>query len=173
MIVWADSIETIILLCADFDARLIKQLWRTRPKSAMNTPTSSVIGHATPMTSGTLGSASGSGRGLLGAAGGRGAQSADLEKRPSEEKFAERKVEMEQMQTKKKRTWYGRQYVPADKEKSGEGGDESEEQERRPIALFSPVYNGLAAGLALGSSILLSTVIVSDDGVGSVYWERH
>ena len=159
MIVWADSIETIIPLCADFDARLIKQLWRT---------------NTTPMTSGTLGSASGSGRGLLGAAGGRGAQSADLEKRPSEEeKFAERKVEMEQVQTKKKRTWYGRQYVPADKEKSGEGGDESEEQERRPIALFSPVYNGLAAGLALGSSILLSAVIVSDDGVGSVYWEWH
>lgn len=39
MIVWSDSIDSIIPTCRDFEERLIKLLWRSRP-NATNAPTS-------------------------------------------------------------------------------------------------------------------------------------
>jgi hypothetical protein len=47
LVVWTDSTESIIPTCADFDARLIKLLWRARP---LPVPSSSSHTSNTPNT---------------------------------------------------------------------------------------------------------------------------
>jgi hypothetical protein len=47
-----------------------------------------------------------------------------------------------------KRTWYGKK-VPLPPSKQG-GDSERHREEKRPIRLYAPLYNGLAAGIALG-----------------------
>ena len=57
-----------------------------------------------------------------------------------------------------KRTWYGKKVLlPPSKQ-----GDDLEKYraERRPIRLYAPLYNGLAAGIALGMFTL-------------EFWTRH
>ncbi|THH32339.1 hypothetical protein EUX98_g1834 [Antrodiella citrinella] len=165
LVVWSDSIDTIIPTCHDFDERLIKLLWRSRP-TGFNAP-SSVSSHqlnggaSTPVTNLNArlvqgpgsrrnstfpaGSGAGTPRGV------RGMSMEDLTPASDIEKgsafgvaVSEKAVEP---QTKTVRNWFGRKRTvivegsPLDIEASG--------PEKRPAMLYAPIYNGLAAGLSI------------------------
>ncbi|KAF5339551.1 hypothetical protein D9611_011423 [Ephemerocybe angulata] len=177
MVIWSESIDRIVPLCNDFEERLIKLLWRSRPLappsvtsgnqgSASVSAHGSVAGHATGSDLGTpasfegfgLGSQRGSrtlqGKGVFG----------ELGRDPLEAVELGVKVEEEKRRGKKhvvKRTWLGRKKIvevdvaPGDEVYDGsEKGAWDEEAgplkaSKRPVKLYAPVYNGLAAGLAL------------------------
>ena len=120
LVVWSDSLDTIIPIARDFEDRLIRLLWRNRPpftSSVISSPSAppSVSGHSnvgTPQVQEKL---------------------VDSESpNPTPQRF--------------RRTWYGRKVAmsPSECEKA------DQEPPRRNTALYAPVYNGLAAGLAAG-----------------------
>lgn len=137
LIVWSESLDQIIPTCHDFEERLIKLLWRSRPNgvgpsasSHQNSVDGSVSGHSfsqlngadapmPPRRIGTMGSALGSSVSL----------GLDPEKGGSDGP-----------KTITKRTWYGRKRTIT---------VDPDEPEERPARLLAPFYNGLAAGLAL------------------------
>ncbi|EIN05530.1 hypothetical protein PUNSTDRAFT_122407 [Punctularia strigosozonata HHB-11173 SS5] len=148
LIVWSDSLDQIIPTCHDFEERLIKLLWRSRPhalgvpsaSSHHNSVDGSVSGHSlsglnaaqapTPSRRGTLG--------YMGSAMGSSVSLGLGDPEKSAGLGEKRTI------TKTKRTWYGRKrtvVVEVDEEDLG--------PEERPARLFSPFYNGIAAGLAL------------------------
>lgn len=175
MVVWSESLDRIIPLCQEFEERLIKLLWRSRPLINSSSASS---------TQGVAGAASSAGHGnesltglpvsasvealqgpngkrnstfMKGLYGEQGREFDDLEK---EEKGKGKEVSDHPNDQKLedggrnnktkgyKRTWYGRKVIlPPSKQ-----GDDLEKhrEERRPIRLFAPLYNGLAAGIALG-----------------------
>ncbi|KAH7919846.1 hypothetical protein BV22DRAFT_1022266 [Leucogyrophana mollusca] len=123
LVVWSDSLNAIIPTARDFEDRLIRLLWRTRPPvssisstipSSASAP-ASVSGHSHSHLANEKRSTSTSSGG-------------DKEKLPAQPQF--------------KRTWYGRKVPlpPVDLENAA--------PEERPTRIFAPVYNGLAAGLA-------------------------
>ncbi|EKM53202.1 uncharacterized protein PHACADRAFT_259384 [Phanerochaete carnosa HHB-10118-sp] len=156
LVVWSDSIDTIIPTSSDFEERLIKLLWRSRP-NAMNHPTSvsshpasvngSMSGHGSMTNlntrlSGLNGSRvnsmlppPGTPRGV------HGMSMEDLT--PDLEKGGDDLSEKGHVKTKTKRTWYGKKktVIVAELE---EGVPEP-----RPVMLYAPVYNGLAFGLSI------------------------
>lgn len=122
LVVWSNSLDTIIPVCQDFDASLIKLLWRSRPTG---TATSSSLHSQSFLGAGSVSghdsaSVSVHSQGLIAAA------------------ESGRAVE-----TKTIRTWYGRkrtvQVAPSI----------TGPEPPRKLALYAPLYNGLAAGLAL------------------------
>ncbi|KAJ4465161.1 putative glycosyltransferase family 2 protein [Lentinula edodes] len=122
LVVWSNSLDTIIPVCQDFDASLIKLLWRSRPTG---TATSSSLHSQSFLGAGSVSghdsaSVSVHSQGLITAA------------------ESGRPVE-----TKTIRTWYGRKRtVPVAPSITGP-------EPPRKLALYAPLYNGLAAGLAL------------------------
>ncbi|KAJ7058150.1 glycosyl transferase family group 2-domain-containing protein [Mycena amicta] len=123
LVVWSDSIDSIIPTCHDFEDRLIKLLWRSRPAVA-STPGSisgSVFSHSSAA-----------------------ARPFDLEKpnssRPSvhdQEKLTKERV---------RRNWYGKKVGV---ETTTVAADiEAGLRDRRDAKLYAPIYNGLAAGLS-------------------------
>ncbi|KAF7297159.1 Glyco-trans-2-like domain-containing protein [Mycena indigotica] len=121
LVVWSDSIDAIIPTCQDFEDRLIKLLWRSRPTGPLSTPGSisgSILSHSS-----------------------LAARPFDSEKQagllPDQEKLTKAKV---------RRNWYGKKVgvettiVAADVE--------SGLRDRRDAKLYAPIYNGLAAGLS-------------------------
>jgi hypothetical protein len=136
LVVWAPSVETIIATCHDFEDRLMKLLWRSRPPVASASGTgsaeNSVSGHsaqANPFQTPTASRHTSvfgffpptPNPGLTDAA-------ADPEKGAA---VPEKKT---------KRTWYGKKYtVDVD----------PHAPIPRPTVLYACVYNGLAAGLSL------------------------
>jgi hypothetical protein len=165
LIVWSDSLDQIIPTCHDFEERLIKLLWRSRPhtlglpsaSSHHNSVDGSVSGHSlsglnnaqAPMpsrrgTMGYMGSAMGSSVSL---------GLADPEKGIG---YGEKRTV-----EKTKRTWYGKKRTVVVEVDDGL-------PEPRPARLFAPFYNGIAAGLALvfvgnGVSILLKEWLLDGD----------
>lgn len=142
LVVWAPSIETIIPTCHDFEDRLMKLLWRTRPPVPPNegpgTASNSVSGHsaqpANPFQTPTTSRYS-SVFGFFPPTPGPGLTDAVTAPRSSdpEKGFSETR-------TKAKRTWYGKRYtVEVD----------PNAPTPRPTVLYACVYNGLAAGLSL------------------------
>ena len=122
LVVWSDSLDTIIPIARDFEDRLIRLLWRNRPPL-----TSSVI--STPSAP-----ASSSGHSNLGTP-----------------QAQEKHVESESPSPtppRLRRTWYGRKVPrsPSECEKA------DQEPSRRTTVLYAPVYNGVAAGLAAGEN---------------------
>lgn len=149
LVVWAPSIETIIPTCHDFEDRLIKLLWRTRPPVATTegagTASNSVSGHSSsqpvnPFRTPTPSRYS-SAFGFFPPTPGPGLtdtvtipRSNDLEKGALVAK------------TETKRTWYGKKYV-VDVDPNA--------PIPRPTVLYACVYNGSAAGLSLCKPPLL------------------
>ncbi|RDX46455.1 hypothetical protein OH76DRAFT_1356082 [Lentinus brumalis] len=174
LVVWSDSIDTIIPTCRDFEERLIKLLWRSRPGAFPGShPTStnshpasvsgSVSGHSlqaintrlessglrrNSLAAGAPGTPNvpGTPRGIFVGSGGVLGMSA-------EELALEKDVPAEKGPvTKTKRTWWGGKKTVVVSEESSAVDSyadvEAGPEPRRPM-LLAPIYNGLAAGLSL------------------------
>lgn len=208
MIIWSESLDRIIPLCQEFEEKLIKLLWRSRP--LLNTSSASSIqyhggvggessGNGSLLGcpgSGSVEGANGNGNNnngnaALGRANGSssltlnllhssnitspsvlkgpyGEQGRVFDEFEMHEKDKDKDVsrfsghlnghnhdqQSEDRRNNKtrgghQRTWHGMKlFVPP----SSKQGDDLERcgGERRPIRLYAPVYNGLAAGIALG-----------------------
>lgn len=142
LVVWATSVETIIPTCHDFEDRLIKLLWRTRPPPPVvegtGSPSNSASGHSaqpnnpfqTPVTS-----RHNSVFGFFPPTPGPG-----LTDTVTTPRFGDPEKGFLEIKTKTKTTWYGKKYtVQVDPNTPAP----------RPTVLYACVYNGLAAGLSL------------------------
>ena len=204
MIIWSESLDRIIPLCQEFEEKLIKLLWRSRP--LLNTSSASSIhyhagvggessGNGSFVGSGSVEALSGananghshnSGNGALGRTNGSsslalnllhssnntspsvlkgpyGEQGRVFDELEMDEKDKDKvapigqshdqKLEDDQRNNKPrggyKRTWYGKKVFVSP---SSNRGDDLERygEEKRPIRLYAPLYDGLAAGIALG-----------------------
>ncbi|KAF8191309.1 glycosyl transferase family group 2-domain-containing protein [Pholiota molesta] len=167
MVIWAEALDRIVPLCQDVEERLIKLLWRARPAgtsllSASTTASApaSVGDHSSSGAEGTaplaaaaaahagVGSMRSGRLGLRGLYGEQGrVYGEDGAEEMAREKLRSRPGDSEKGRVgaavggatmrRYKRTWYGRRVQAL----GGEG--------RRPVRLYAPLYNGLAAGLAL------------------------
>jgi hypothetical protein len=132
LVVWSDTLDNIIPTCHDFEERLIKLLWRSRPPmSALSH--SSHQGSQTGSVSGHSHSAMAQPSRLSALANAAVAGSAVSLNDPEKGLDSDRKV------TKTRRTWYGRKRTIV---------IDPTEPEARPARLFAPFYNGIAAGLS-------------------------
>ncbi|KAL0959386.1 hypothetical protein HGRIS_014637 [Hohenbuehelia grisea] len=147
LVVWSHSLDAIIPTCHDFEDRLIKLLWRSRPgpsASLSGSPSlaGSVSGHSLSHA------ASSTASGAAATPGSRSALASAYIDADADEKGKIGLVAPtgKDAQRKGKRTWYGKK-VPL---KTPEEQD-LEDQRRaqyRPAMLYAPLYNGLAAGIA-------------------------
>jgi hypothetical protein len=144
LVVWAFSIETIIPTCHDFEDRLIKLLWRTRPPvpptEVLGTPSNSLSGHSAQATNPfqtPTASRYNSVFGFFPATPGPGLTDTVTTPRSGDPEKAFLETE-----TKTKRTWYGKRYTV-------DVGVDPNAPIPRPTVLYACVYNGLAAGLSL------------------------
>jgi hypothetical protein len=180
MVIWSESLDRIIPLCQEFEERLIKLLWRSRPlhnsSSVSSTQYQGAVGAASSAGHGNdslLGcpvsgsvealpepngranrNSNGNAALVKGPFGEQGREFDELEKgEKGKEKVSghlsyDQKSEDGGRSGGYKRTWYGKKVLlPPSKQ-----GDDLERYrgERRPIRLYAPLYNGLAAGIALG-----------------------
>ncbi|PCH37090.1 hypothetical protein WOLCODRAFT_92261 [Wolfiporia cocos MD-104 SS10] len=155
MIIWSDSIDAIIPTCKDFEERLIKLLWRSRPTGLSASHAASSSSHPASIINGSVsGHSLMSGRlgshlpvpgtpGIPGTPRGMGRMSLELQ--PDPEKGLD--VEEKGPRTKTVRTWYGKKKTIVIEDDLTAAIDELKPT-KRPTLLFTPVYNGLAAGLA-------------------------
>ena len=141
LVVWAPSIETIIPTCHDFEDRLMKLLWRSRPPvvaEGVGTSSNSVSGHsaqaANPFRTPTPSRYS-SVFGFFPPTPNPGLTDTVTTPRSNDPEKGIPVVE-----TKTKRTWYGKRYT-VDVDPNA--------PIPRPTVLYACVYNGLAAGLSL------------------------
>ncbi|KAG2127997.1 glycosyl transferase family group 2-domain-containing protein [Suillus clintonianus] len=102
LVVWSDSLDTIIPIARDFEDRLIRLLWRTRPPLP-STHELSIY---------------------------------------SEKPVDPNLTPSSTLDSEVKRNWFGRPIQDQDPEKV------TQKPTARPIMLYAPVYNGLAAALA-------------------------
>ena len=169
MVIWSESLDHIIPICHDFEERLIKLLWRSRPlpmapSSSYNTTNVCSAGSAVDVSGSNEAFARGSvvrysrPPSVLAARAGPGAtvlkelygeQERDgddeLEK-VAVEKSEGGDVEAPERRRRATRTWYGGKMVVDD----DYGLEDAEGFERRKIKLYTPLYNGLGAGVAVG-----------------------
>ena len=178
MVIWSESLDRIIPLCQEFEERLIKLLWRSRPllnsSSASSTQgavgAASSVGHGNESLSGCpvsgsvevltgpIGKRNSSATLMKGLFGEQGREFDDLEKDEKDKVVSghpndnhDQKLEdgeRDNIPRGYKRTWYGKKvFLPPSKQ-----GDDLERyrEEKRPIRLYAPLYNGLAAGIAFG-----------------------
>lgn len=152
---WADGPDTIIPTCNDFEERLIKLLWRARPGFGATPASSHPASYADSNSGHSLvgvtnrGSAPPSERRVTV---GRSTPAADPSKEDVEKAFAKAAGEPQVVRTVKRR-WYGKRVV-VEEQQFPDAEDQSElgyGPEKRPAMLYAPVYNGLAAGLSVGT----------------------
>ncbi|KAH9061174.1 glycosyl transferase family group 2-domain-containing protein, partial [Lactarius vividus] len=140
LVVWADGPDTIIPTCNDFEERLIKLLWRARPGFGATPSSSHPASYAD----------SNSGHSLIGVAG-RGS-APPSERRTSKRTFDKATGEPRVVRTVKRR-WYGKRVVVEEKQFPDADAEDGAElgygPEKRPVVLYAPLYNGIAAGLSL------------------------
>ncbi|KAF8154693.1 glycosyl transferase family group 2-domain-containing protein [Crassisporium funariophilum] len=192
MVIWSESLDTIIPLCQDFEERLIKLLWRSRPlgpsSSSYNASSASAAasladhssaeglgltagmrGSRPPSLARGVGAGAGGGAGVggpvRGVYGEQGREYDDIELDSTQDsKEMREKMDLALASEKGyaagagkggknggkgyRRTWYGRK-VALPPTPVGMDDLEGMGEERRPVRLYAPVYNGLAAGLAL------------------------
>ncbi|KAH9960638.1 glycosyl transferase family group 2-domain-containing protein [Russula dissimulans] len=170
LVVWADGPDTIIPTCNDFEERLIKLLWRTRPGFGTTPSPSQPASYADSASAHSLigitarGSAAPSERRVPV---GRGTPGADATKEDVEKAFSNVPNEPQVMRTTKRR-WYGKRVVVEEKRISG--AEEAELEygpEKRQTMLYAPLYNGIAAGLSLvfiGNGVKILLVEWRQDG---------
>ncbi|KAI9451846.1 glycosyl transferase family group 2-domain-containing protein [Russula earlei] len=154
LVVWADGPNTIIPTCNDFEERLIKLLWRSRPGfGTVPSPSSHPASNAD----------SASARSIIGVAAkgsappserrvqvGRSTPGADVAKEDVEKSFTNPSSELRAVRATKRR-WYGKR-IAVEENRFAEAEEQSELEdgpEKRQTMLYSPLYNGLAAGLSL------------------------
>ncbi|KAJ7113089.1 glycosyl transferase family group 2-domain-containing protein [Mycena epipterygia] len=146
LVAWSDDIENIVDLCADFEEKLMKLVWRFR-----TTNTSASILTSGSVTASVANSTTASDVNLNEKAGAPVPSVADAAAAAAEAR----------PKPKSKWSWkIGQKAAPSkpvgDVEKMSTSG-----REARPIRLFAPFYGGLGAGLALffvasGLSMLLN-----------------
>ncbi|KAH9991982.1 glycosyl transferase family group 2-domain-containing protein [Russula compacta] len=139
LVVWADGPDTIIPTCNDFEERLIKLLWRARPGFGTNSASAHSLIGATARGSETPSERRvpvGRRTPIVDTA------KVDVTKEAPSEPRVVRTV---------KRRWYGKRVVVEDKHPPDVEGEAVLEYglEKRPTMLYAPLYNGIAAGLAL------------------------
>ncbi|KAH9479119.1 hypothetical protein JR316_0007698 [Psilocybe cubensis] len=207
MVIWSESLDRIIPICQDFEERLIKLLWRSRPIAPSTSSsahgnvggsggiagstTGSIADHSQGSAEGlapnggavrgsasasrppsVTGRAPGSVRALKGLYGVQGrdyedeladaAEKAAAAAAGGTDKEASSSVRAAHAGRARKqryrRTWYGRKVpLPSVYSADADDGDDDEDrdmegfrgEERRPVRLYAPLYNGLAAGIAL------------------------
>jgi hypothetical protein len=140
LVVWSDSLDNIIPTCHDFEERLIKLLWRSRPAvgstlsaSGHGSVSGSVSGHS---NSGSPSAAQPSRLSAMLGSNNMGSVSqaslADPEKGIGGGSGGKT--------TKTVRTWYGRKRTIT---------VDPDAPDDRPTRQFAPFYNGVAAGLSM------------------------
>ncbi|OJA16706.1 hypothetical protein AZE42_11524 [Rhizopogon vesiculosus] len=117
LVIWSDSLDTIIPIARDFEDRLIRLLWRTRPPLS----SSQDLSFSSPLSVST-----------------------HSDKHLETHLTPHSTVDSEDPPSIK-RTWYGRA-MPSD---NTDPEKVSLKKNNRPIMLYAPLYNGLAATLAL------------------------
>ncbi|KXN84889.1 hypothetical protein AN958_11987 [Leucoagaricus sp. SymC.cos] len=120
MVIWSESLDRIVPACHDFDERLIKLLWRSRPQAHAGTaspaPSSlspSVDGHTPSFSIEVEGATVEGAISVGGGPHGKG--------------------------TRVKRNWFG---------KKNDDVDLESQWRKRPTKLYAPFYNGLSAALS-------------------------
>ncbi|KAF8201059.1 glycosyl transferase family group 2-domain-containing protein [Mycena galopus ATCC 62051] len=136
LVVWSESLDAIIPTCHDFEDRLIKLLWRSRPNGPLSSNPGSLAGsvfsHNSSLPARPVGPYDPEKPTPLGSS-----ATTRLNPDPSNEKLTKTKV---------RRTWYGKKVGVTT---TTLGPDvESGLRDRREAKLYAPVYNGLAAGLS-------------------------
>lgn len=158
MVIWSEDLDNIVPMCNDFEERLIKLLWRSRPLGATTATISSsldpsvndhgsieAISSSKPLSRvGSRPTSLRTGPRVYGMEDvGLGATD---EKGKSKEKDKEDSCDDVKVK-KTKRTWYGKKYeVEVDLES---------QLGKRPTKLYAPFYNGLATALSLGLSLVM------------------
>ncbi|KAL4246764.1 Glycosyltransferase 2-like domain-containing protein [Abortiporus biennis] len=168
IIVWSDSIDSIIPTCRDIEERLIKLLWRSRPnaQNAASNPasqsshpasvTGSISGHSLSNLNSRYSQAEGRNSGLVPPGGfgtpvipgtPKGVKGMSMEDLTADIEKGGLGVDERVVgpKTKTTRTWYG-------KKKTVIVDDDSlfdDEDKPRTTMIYAPIYNGLAAGLSI------------------------
>jgi hypothetical protein len=155
MVVWSDSLDNIIPTCHDFDDRLIKLLWRSRPGMPGSTNPSfvtsgSALSHAPSISEGHAGPGS-------------------ISSHTHPQDTSTQAATLREI-PKYKRTWYGRKILLNPTTAGYPDVESANAPEKRPAKLYAPLYNGLAAGLSFvfignGIRILLSEVLLDQNWV--------
>ncbi|KAI6026515.1 glycosyl transferase family group 2-domain-containing protein [Pisolithus microcarpus] len=120
LVVWSDSLDSIVPIARDFEDRLIRLLWRNRAPVF------------TPIQTSSSGPDSVSGHSQAGL---------QLSEKPTPSSLPTVQPE----EKKYKRTWYGRK-IPIS---NLDDAEKAVKRTPRSTMLFASIYNGLAAGLAI------------------------
>lgn len=120
LVVWSDSLDSIVPIARDFEDRLIRLLWRNRAPVFSPVQTSSSVPDSV------------SSHFHAGLQLSEKPTPSSLPTAPPQEK-------------KYKRTWYGRKILISDLDDA----EKAVKRTPRPTMLFASIYNGLAAGLAI------------------------
>ncbi|TFK37024.1 glycosyl transferase family group 2-domain-containing protein [Crucibulum laeve] len=154
MVIWSESLDRIVPICQDFEERLIKLLWRSRPGIASSTTNTTTAGSVAPSVTDNASSEGvglvGRGQGVNGSLAGRGlygeqGRDADEDEMGEKEKLSAKEEKGGKTgRVRVKRNWYGKKVGVV-----STNVDDLEGQVReRKTKLYAPIYNGLAAGLA-------------------------
>lgn len=179
LVVWSDDLDAIIPACRDLEDRLIKLLWRSRPIGIPGTPMAAssyagsvASGHAGhhagsagaggPLSAHGGSSEAGAQAGLLddvnGALRSRRPAMSDLEKGPgsgfgggvlTEEDEEEEEKELAASAGEGKRRWWLCGKRVRKESVAMRRRQDRARVEARGVRVIAPVYNGLAAGLAI------------------------
>lgn len=140
MVVWSDNLDSIIPLCRDFEAKLMKLVWKAR-----RTIGSSIFGSA---ATSTVASTTGSIVSLPSISKVQQQQGTAVDAPAVVAALAEQ--QQPKPQPKAKRTWWGWRLSP--KPASAAQSEDVEKgfvPELRPMRMFSPIYTGLACALSI------------------------
>lgn len=121
LVIWSDSLDRIVSLCQDIDDRLIKLLWRSHHTPSLSNSLSNSINGSTDHSSTE--------------------NSALAFNVPVKEIGPDSTSE-----SHTRRSWFFKKPTLIDPEQNNLPDDERKNP--RPVMLYAPVYNGLAAGLA-------------------------
>ncbi|TFK51375.1 hypothetical protein OE88DRAFT_1629543 [Heliocybe sulcata] len=139
LVMWSDSLDSIIPLCQEFESKLIKLVWRNRPTLRTMSTAASMVSSAN--------SGSGSGSDI------------NLNEKAGEQADVDVKEVQPGKPTKSLWGWrVSSKPVPAPVSADVEKATPAEP---RPIRLFAPIYNGLGVALSMffigsGISMLIS-----------------
>jgi hypothetical protein len=160
LIVWSDDIDNIVPLCADFEEKLMKLVWRSRTRSTH--------GSASVITAGSIGTASATASVAPSTSASTTASDVNLASTdPGKMASVAEAAAVVQSQSEKataKKGWGWSWKLSSKKSASATKGGDPEKganavsetgREARPIRLFAPIYGGLGAGLSFCKSSFL------------------